>query len=83
MVAMRTPRSAARFRSTATCTSGFETLRPILTSVRLASFCPSTSALFEYSAICFRSGPRMLAEIANPPVPSPLPSAVRELMLGR
>ena len=25
----------------------------------------------------------MFAEIANPPVPSPLPSAVRELMLGR
>ena len=44
---------------------------------------PAASARFEYSAICFRSGPRMLAEIANPPVPSPLPSAFRELMLGR
>ena len=51
MVAIRTPRSAARLRSTATWTSGFDTFSPILTSVRLGTLCAAASAFFEYSAI--------------------------------
>ena len=84
MVAIRTPRSAARLRSTATWTSGFDTFRPILASVRLGT--------------SLRRGERLLRVLRNlladpgrgcsprsrtRRCPSPLPSALRELMLGR
>ena len=36
-----------------------------------------------YSAIWSRSGPRMFAEIAKPPAPSPLPSAFLDEIDGR
>ena len=63
-VAIRTPRSAARRRSTATWISGFETLRLSFGSARLGSRSAAASACIEYSLSCFRSGPSMLAEMA-------------------
>ena len=47
IVAIRTPRSAARLRSTATWISGFETFSPIFDLGEAGSFCPATSARFE------------------------------------
>ena len=48
IVAMRTPRSAARRRSTATWISGFDTLSEIFGSARLGIFCAAASAFSEY-----------------------------------
>ncbi len=46
---MRTPRSAARERSTATCTSGLALLKLVLASTRLGVFLACSMSFSEYS----------------------------------
>ena len=49
---------------------------------RLGSFCACASACIEYSASLSGRAPRMFAEIGEAALPSPPPSALRDVMLG-
>ena len=81
MSAARTPRSEARWRSTATCSSGLLMLTLVSMSSRPGIFRSRAEASFEISTTRPNSGPRIKARIGKKL--SPPPSADGIMILWR
>ena len=82
IVAIRTPRSAARLRSTATWTSGFDRLRSIFTSVRLGHLLRLGERLLRVLGDLLEVGPENVGRDREPALLRRRRARFRDVMLG-